>query len=49
MIALHGEFDKITRQRLHNRLRQTAARLLNKEQQSQTPNPHQRSGEKNLQ
>jgi len=33
MIALHGEFDKITGQRLHNRLRQTAARLLNADKQ----------------
>ncbi len=33
MIALHGEFDKITGQRLHNRLRQTAIRLLNADKQ----------------
>ncbi len=33
MIGLHGEFDKITGQRLHNRLRQTAARLLNADKQ----------------
>ncbi len=33
MIALHGEFDKITGQRLHNRLRQAAARLVNADKQ----------------
>ncbi len=33
MIALHGEFDKITGQRLHNRLRQTAVRLFNADKQ----------------
>ncbi len=33
MVGLHGEFDKITGQRLHNRLRQTATRLLNADKQ----------------
>ncbi len=33
MIALHGEFDKITGQRLRNRLRHTAARLFNADKQ----------------
>ncbi len=33
MIALHGEFDKITGKRLHNRLRQTAARMFTADKQ----------------
>ncbi len=40
MIALHGEFDKITGQRLHNRLRQTASRMFTADKQ--LPEPQRR-------
>ncbi len=40
MVALHGEFDKITGQRLHNRLRQTAARMFTADKQ--LPEPQRR-------
>jgi len=33
MVGLHGEFDKVTGQRIHNRLRQIATRLLNADKQ----------------